>query len=253
MRKEDVAQEGISTHLAELARPGGGAALSDFAAAVSHEIGNFLGGLTTCLQLLRGNPNLTEECAEILDMIQAGSERIGEFAADLSLLGRRKPLQLQGVDLNGLIEETLCLLQSETRLPSSIVIQREFDTSAQLVRADPDQLKHVFGKLFTSAVHAMEKRGELRVVTQAVGGHVKIQVQDSGPVIASEFLAKVFVPFSGARPGKTGLELAIAQYIVQEHAGRISVDNTYDKGARFVVTLPIWARKTRTQQASGHE
>jgi signal transduction histidine kinase len=67
---------------------------------------------------------------------------------------------------------------------------------------------------------------------------VKIAITDTGPGIPPENLDKIFEPFFTTRPSGTGLGLAISFDIVQNHAGRITVENQPGAGATFTVCLP---------------
>lgn len=250
MDRENASRQAVSDVQAGLVRKARMAAVGEFASAVSHEIGNFLGTLATCIQLLRKSPQLTQECGEILDLLHAGSERLKEFAWDLSMLGRPRPLQLQEVNLHELINETLTRMQRESRLLPSITICREFDSTVQQVRADPEQLQQTFWELFTNAVQAMGEEGELRVTTQQAGDQLRIEVHDSGPGIPPALLPNIFDPFCSTKPGETGLGLAIVQRIVEEHGGQIAVDSKCESGACFVLTFPTPEGKASDQQSN---
>ena len=65
-------------------------------------------------------------------------------------------------------------------------------------------------------------------------------MQDDGPGIAPEHLARIWDPFFTTKPvGQgTGLGLSITQRAVDRHGGRVSVESTPGHGARFSVTLP---------------
>jgi len=224
---------------AELAKKTRMAAIGEVADTVAHEARNLLGALSTCVQLLRMNPHITREEAELLDIIQTGSHRLDEIASDLLALGRPRPPHFQEVDLHELIGETFALLKRDDRCPSSIVCLRQFDPSLQKVRADRDQLRQVFWNLFLNAVQAMGEKGMLRVETQSAGSQVKVLVRDTGPGIPTTVLPSIFEPFSSTKPGRTGLGLAIVRRIVEEHGGQITVDSQQGLGACFTLSLPL--------------
>ncbi|MCJ2519530.1 MAG: hypothetical protein LN412_01090, partial [Candidatus Thermoplasmatota archaeon] len=168
---------------ADLVRKTRMATMGEIAAAVSHETRNFLGALSTCVQILRTNPHITGPDAELLDIIQSGSQWFNEIISEVSALGRPSPPHFQGVDLHELIDETFAILQRDDRCPSSIVIHRQFDPSLQKVQVDRDQLGQVFRHLFLNAVQAMGDQGQLQVQIQRVDSQVKIFVRDTGPGI----------------------------------------------------------------------
>jgi signal transduction histidine kinase len=215
------------------------AAMGEIAAIVAHEIRNPLGALGNCVGLLRTNPHLTGEDTEVLNIIQAESQRLNEIVSDFLTFGRPRPPQLQEVDLHEVIEETVALLGRDERCPPSITFLRKFDPSIQKVRADRDQLRQVFWNLFLNAVQAAGENGTVCVETRRLGDQAEISVRDTGPGIPTSVLPKIFEPFYTTRSGGTGLGLPIVRRIVQDHGGRVAVNSQLGVGTCFLVSLPI--------------
>jgi signal transduction histidine kinase len=68
---------------------------------------------------------------------------------------------------------------------------------------------------------------------------VVIEVSDTGPGIPAENLDRIFEPYFTTKAGGTGLGLALAHKIIQEHGGRIRAESPGGAGATFVITLPV--------------
>ena len=68
---------------------------------------------------------------------------------------------------------------------------------------------------------------------------VVIEVEDTGPGIPPEHLDRIFEPYFTTKEGGTGLGLALAHKIIQDHDGSIRVEGGVGEGATFVVTLPV--------------
>jgi signal transduction histidine kinase len=87
----------------------------------------------------------------------------------------------------------------------------------------------------------MKPGGCLTVQTQSLASRkeVLLSVSDTGPGIDPEILPSIFEPFVTSKTTGTGLGLTITLDIIQQHHGRIEVENNPDRGATFKVWLPI--------------
>jgi signal transduction histidine kinase len=68
---------------------------------------------------------------------------------------------------------------------------------------------------------------------------VEIEVRDTGPGIPAERLARIFDPFFTTKERGTGLGLAMAQEIAQEHGGQLFCDSAPGRGTAFTLRLPV--------------
>jgi signal transduction histidine kinase len=213
--------------------------IGDVSDVLTHESNNLLGALKTCVQMLRKNPHITADDAELLDVIQRGSDRLSEILSDFSALGRPSPLHFQKLNLNTIIEDTLRRLQGDDRCCPSIVMHRQLDPSIRLVKADHHRLEKLFWHLFLNAAQAMGDRGQLTVKTHTVDRAIEISVCDIGTGIPAKLLTKIFEPLYTTKTRGAGLGLALVHRIVEEHGGRITVYSEPGSGTCFTVTLLI--------------
>ncbi|MFI7545398.1 sensor histidine kinase [Actinoplanes sp. NPDC049599] len=118
------------------------------------------------------------------------------------------------------------------------------------VEADPDRLRQVLGNLLTNALRYTDAGGHVLVRVREVDGAAVLTVRDTGVGMSPADLARVFDRFWRADParqratGGTGLGLTIAQRIVRDHQGRITVTSEPGDGTTFSVHLPLSARAT---------
>jgi signal transduction histidine kinase len=222
---------------AELVRQTRMAAMGEIAAAVAHEARNPLGALSNCVQLLRGNPDITGEDAELLTIMQSESKRLNDIITDFLAFGRPRAPEFAPVDLHELIDATWTLLQRDDRCPASVAFERRFDGTLTTVKADRNQLGQVFWNLLLNAVQAMRQGGTLTVETRQLGREVEVLVRDTGPGVPPAVLARLFEPFVTTKAGGTGLGLAIVRRIVEDHGGRIGVKAPDDGGTCVVLSL----------------
>src|SRR5690606_20174157 len=109
------------------------------------------------------------------------------------------------------------------------------------VICDAGQVQQVILILLTNAAEATGPDGRLWVRTERHGPDaVRFAVRDNGGGIPPEVLPQIFDPFFTTKEDqlRTGLGLAVAKSIVEQHGGAIEVRSESGKGAEFIVTLP---------------
>ncbi|MGH3863782.1 sensor histidine kinase [Actinokineospora sp.] len=116
-----------------------------------------------------------------------------------------------------------------------------------IAHGDADHLAQLLLILLDSAVKCTPPPGEVTLTTQTNGGQARISVTDTGLGIPDTDTQRIFERFyrgrnAGTTTG-TGLGLAIANWIVDQHHGRIDV-HTSANGTRFTVTLPLAGTRT---------
>ena len=116
------------------------------------------------------------------------------------------------------------------------------DMQGMLIVVDPDRLEQVLSNLISNALRYTPEGGTVAVGVQPLENCVSFTVEDTGPGLSEEALARVFNRFykAGDRTSVTegsGLGLAIAQTLIKLHKGTIEVSNAAHGGAVFQVTL----------------
>jgi two-component system C4-dicarboxylate transport sensor histidine kinase DctB len=110
------------------------------------------------------------------------------------------------------------------------------------------QLEQVLVNLIGNACDILAGRERRRITVSArrEGAEVRLQVQDSGPGIAVENLARVFDPFFTTTESGLGLGLSISHTIAQRLGGTLTVANAPQGGAVFTLTLASWGDHRQT-------
>jgi C4-dicarboxylate-specific signal transduction histidine kinase len=113
-----------------------------------------------------------------------------------------------------------------------------------VVQGEPTRLRQVFHNLIQNAVDAQSGQDDSRIdITLSVrGGEAILAVGDRGPGFPENVLDHPFEPYVTTKAKGTGLGLAIVKKIVDEHAGRVTLENVAPHGAR--VTLHFRALKS---------
>lgn len=208
---------------------------------LAHEINNPLAGLRGAAQLLKRrlpDPELTR----LADLILAEADRLGTLTGRLLHPGG-KP-HLSAVNLHEVAERARALIAAEA--PPALKLDRDYDPSLPTFRGDADRLLQLLLNLMRNAMQANAKRILVRtraehgvlVGNQPVRLAVRLDVIDDGDGVPESLRDSLFMPLVPGRPGGTGLGLALAQEIAQEHAGQIA-HLVRTEGTTFALTLPL--------------
>ena len=223
------------------------ASVGQLAATVAHEINNPLFGILTYAHLvLRGLLKHEfpgrDEMADQLRTIERESKRCGELVKNLLTFSRQAPSNREPNDLNTIVERAISLVNHKLDL-QSIELKLDLVPGLPPVQCDANQIQQVFLVLLVNASEAMPNGGVLEVATRlAPGGQqCALCVKDTGGGIPADAMPRIFDPFFTTKEdqNRTGLGLAVAHSIVEQHAGEIAVRSMPGEGAEFTVTLPV--------------
>ena len=100
------------------------------------------------------------------------------------------------------------------------------------------RIRQVMRNLIRNALEALDDRKEVKVEVEWKPEEVTLSVLDRGNGIPLEALSRVGTPFFTTKPRGTGLGLATAARIAQEHRGRLEIGNREGGGAKIRLILP---------------
>jgi PAS domain S-box-containing protein len=216
------------------------AAVGRLAASIAHEVNNPLEAIKNALYLMQTGSDF-EQNSRFLEIARKETERVSHIIRQMLGFARR-PGEVDWVDINQVLEETLVLLEKKMR-QQRIRISKSFDPELPHVRARADQLRQVFLNLILNAQQAISGEGEIHVSTsryeQALQPSIIVQLSDSGVGIPADDLSRIFDPFFSTGKKGTGLGLWVTQDIVRQHGGRIEVTSDIGKGTVFSIVLQV--------------
>ncbi len=218
------------------------ASIGELASGVAHELNNPLTSILGFSELLL-QKDVPEDIREDLKIINREAQRTAQVVRNLLTFARKHETTKKPVDINKAIKSVLDLRAYEQKV-HNIKVVTNFDPDLPEITADLFRLQQVFINIIINAEYFMVQahgRGTLTITTEREGDIIRTSFADDGPGIKKEHLRHLFNPFFTTKEvGKgTGLGLSICHGIITEHGGRIYAESEPDKGATFIVELPI--------------
>jgi two-component system NtrC family sensor kinase len=214
------------------------------AAGVAHELGTPLNVVGLEAKRIAVGRAVGEAAQEGAKVIATQAERMTLIISQLLDFARRRSPRMSAVELGEVASTTLSLVAA-LAARSGVTLCHEAAQKVH-VNADAGQMQQVLTNLVVNALQASPPGAEVRVTT----GHEPsdhqptraafVRVVDAGSGIEPDALPRIFEPFFTTKDvGQgTGLGLAVAEGIVEEHGGRIEVTSAPGAGASFTVRLP---------------
>jgi signal transduction histidine kinase len=216
------------------------AAVGELAAGVAHEVNNPLFAILGLTEFLTKDVEPGSKAAERLELIRRSGEEIKEIVRALLDFARENPEERQVVPIEDVVRQALTLV-SRTNAHKGVELVQTYCEEDALVWASPNQLKQVLLNLITNARQAMPDGGTVSVDVRSDTGEAVVTVADDGPGIPPDLTGRIFEPFfttKGAGSG-TGLGLSVSLGIAQAHGGTLVLDTNRERGAAFVLRLPL--------------
>jgi signal transduction histidine kinase/ligand-binding sensor domain-containing protein len=152
------------------------------------------------------------------------------------------------VDISELINTCMEVLQTSADA-KNIRIEKDFHAEAE-VWSDKDQLTFIVRNLLSNAIKFTKNEGLIAIQTKVVENLVEICVVDTGVGMEQDIADKIFdIGFKFSTLGTcgekgTGLGLMLTKEFLQKNGGQIKVISQPGKGSKFIITMPIAAKKT---------
>ena len=229
------------------------AAWGEVARRLAHEIKNPLTPIQLSAERLRSrlqrhlpNPADLELLERSTHTIVQQVESMKSMVDAFSEYARAPDLHLARCSLDALVTEVAELYRAQD---AGIEIRVVADAGEHWIRADAARLRQVLNNLLSNAIEAVGAApgGWVELKTSALAGAdqegVQLVVSDNGPGFQPQMLPRVFDPYVTSKQKGTGLGLAIVKKIIDEHGGRIAVENRPEAGALVRVILPVTGRE----------
>jgi signal transduction histidine kinase len=215
-------------------------ALEGIAARVAHEVKNPLAaikGLSTHMARNSTDPKTAERLSIVAaeaDRLQSIVEGFLDFSRGLDDLQPEptKPYELA---------RELSLLLETRAADAGVTLEVVGETSATL-EADPRKLRQALLNIVLNAMQASPK-GERVVIdvgrTCPMSYMTTIRVTDHGPGMTPEVIERIRKPYFTTREGGTGLGVAVARGLIEQHGGSLDYESAPGKGTTVTIRLPL--------------
>lgn len=230
----------IIEDITDLSRTQRIAAWQEVAQRLAHEIKNPLTPIRLSAQRIRKKlrdnaEDLNEAIYEGTTTIEREVESMMSMVNEFSRFARLPEIHLKSGSIADLVLAAALPYQNAY---SKVSFSFNIPDNIPNILFDQEQIERVIKNLFENSIEAMKMSGEIRVSIFEKDKYVVISIKDTGPGIPQEIRTKMFLPYFSTKRKGTGLGLAIVARILEEHGGKIEVDNEYSEGAGLLIYLP---------------
>jgi len=220
--------------------------LSHFSGSLAHELNQPLAAIMTNTQVakrLLGQPQLDlPELKTIMDDIMSDSRRASDILVRLRSWLKKDEQSFSTNNINALIEEAVQFLRAEL-LFNRANCSLELTASLPPLKCDKVQIQQVVVNLVKNGIEGKgggtHNGRNITIRTASIAGdRVVVSVHNDGEKISEAMMRELFHPFMSTKAEGLGIGLSICNGIIQNHGGRIWVENGKINGVTFHFELP---------------
>jgi two-component system, NtrC family, sensor histidine kinase PilS len=219
------------------------AAVGEMAAGIAHEIRNPLAAMSGSIQVLRQELSLSDDQAQLMDIVLRESERLNDTIRSFLAYARPQKFSIANLDLSKVVRDTALLLRNSSEAGEGHVVDVMAPPQPVWFEADENQIRQIVWNIASNGLRAMRNGGRLLLTVATESGsdrdEVILSVKDEGHGIPPEELDNIFQPFRSSFDKGTGLGLAIVHRIVSDYGGAIQVSSVVGTGTTVSVRLPV--------------
>ena len=174
----------------------------------------------------------------IIAQVSAMKHMVDDFAI---YARQARPGKMQRVDLKALLLDVLALYENLRPHVSLKLAEHE-----PVIHGEPTRLRQVFHNLIQNALDAQVDVAvpAYEFSIEARGDELTLSLGDAGSGFPEDMMRHAFEPYVTTKAKGTGLGLAIVKKIVDEHHGRVTIENRRPRGARVTLHFPREGTKT---------
>ena len=194
--------------------------LGEFSAGLAHEIKNPLTSIKMLIQ--RAGEQEEPLLGEDLEVVIEELDRIDYTVSRFLRSARQSEMAFTDTNINSLVEDVLAITGTKIE-KSGVQIQKRLEKDLTSLRVDGPSIKQILMNGILNALQAMPNGGDLSISTTLVDDTLRCTISDTGDGISEENLKHIFDPFFTTKEDGTGMGLAVAWNIAQQHGGRLDI------------------------------
>jgi len=201
--------------------------IGELASRLAHDIRNPLTIIKVSLDIMKAKDNLTEEELKKFQRVDEAMYRITHQIDNVLDFVKGRPLKISKHSLQDILKSVILDLTESKKV--------QITNEDVEINCDFELMKVVLINLVVNAMQATGNEGKIKITSEKTDDKIIIQVEDNGPGIPQDKLVKIFEPLYTTKQEGTGLGLASCKSIIEQHGGKISVNNN---PTRFIIKLP---------------
>jgi signal transduction histidine kinase len=218
------------------------------ATGIIHDFRNPMSALRLDLQMLdkevlKGTKASFDRVEELSGRARGTLDRLDDILKEFQHLARPEQESFSPVDLNACIRDCMSLLSSRFSR-AGVSMKMELTHDSLQVLASETGLKRALLNILVNAEQASPRGGTVCVQSRVLKGHAWVEVSDQGTGIPESKRQKVFDLFVSTKPGGFGLGLPLAKAAIQSFGGGITVSDSSNGGALFLIRIPLIQSKS---------
>jgi signal transduction histidine kinase len=216
--------------------------LGQMVSALAHEVNQPLTAVSNYLRATQRLVEAGDSARAQTALAKATGEvtRASEIIRRLRDFLRKSESEKRAEDVRAMIEEIVALAVVGAERPN-VRVELRLHPQASTALIDKIQIQQVLLNLIRNAIEAMAGRPRQALVIATLpsdNAMVELSVADNGPGLPAEVRAKLFQPFVTTKSAGMGVGLSICHSIVEEHGGRMWVEDNSEAGTVFRFTVP---------------
>ncbi len=212
---------------------------------IAHDFNNLLSGILGHIELANADPVASDGLLEHLKTIeQAANDGAALIDKIQRYIRQEKQASFEPIDITGLIQDCVVLTRpywyNEPRRQGISISLELHAIDLPPIHGSAAELRDVFVNLILNAVQALPNGGHISIDSECIQDEIIVRVRDTGTGMSDAVKNRIFEPLFTTKGGRgSGMGLAVAFGVIQEHEGSIYVRSELGLGSTFTLSFPV--------------